>query len=111
LGSTGGAEKNAGGFKLKSDVIAALEIDASGRLRIYPAKEEFVLIYRTATEIHWDKNGRFLYSPTPREWSYLDWFNHIINVIEVECYCRLTITIDTNWTNIDEGLKKQISGE
>lgn len=110
MGGAGGFKENAGGLELKSDVIASIEIDASGRLRIYPEKEEFTLIYRTATEIHWDNNGRFLYSPKSREWSCLDWFKHIINVVDVECYCRLTITSDTKWINIDESLKKQFLG-
>ncbi|WP_431311605.1 hypothetical protein [Pedobacter albus] len=52
--------------------ILEIGIDKLERLYIKPEKLSFVLIYRSATEVHWDSNGHFLYSPKPREWTYLD---------------------------------------
>jgi hypothetical protein len=66
------------------------------------------LIYRTATEVHWDNNGLFLYSPKPREWTYFDWFRQITIVTETECSCKLILTDVTEWTNISDELKQQI---
>lgn len=78
------------------------------RLFIKPEKERFTLIYRTATEDHWDNNGLFLYSPKPREWTYFDWFRQITGVTETECSCKLILTDETKWTNISNELKRQI---
>jgi len=49
------------------DKILEIGIDHKERLFIKPGKERFTLIYRTASEVHWDSNGLFLYSPKPRE--------------------------------------------
>ncbi len=88
--------------------IKEVKIDDEGRLRIYPETERFTLIYRTATEAHWDDEGLFLYSPNPREWSYLDWFEHIIRIARDETYCKLILTENTQWVNIPIDIKKQI---
>ncbi|WP_426667222.1 hypothetical protein ACPPVU_14450 [Mucilaginibacter sp. McL0603] len=93
---------------MKNDGIKEVAIDDSGRLCIFPETEKFTYIYRTATEVHWDNKDMFLYSPKPREWSYLDWYKHIINVVKNECYCNLSLTKNTLFTNIPEILKKEI---
>jgi|GEM_PF-425415 len=92
----------------RQDEIVEVGIDKDERLFIRPKNERFNLIYRTATEVHWDNNGLFLYSPKPREWSYYDWFRHIIDVADKECNSKLILTHRTIWINIDNNLKKQI---
>lgn len=92
----------------RQDEIIEVGIDKNERLFIRPKNERFTLIYRTATEVHWDEKELFLYSPKPKEWSYYDWFRHIINVTDKECYCKLVLTHRTVWTNIESKLKKQI---
>lgn len=93
---------------MTTDKILEIGIDDKERLFIKPNKERFTLIYRTATEVHWDNNGLFLYSPKPREWTYLDWFRKITDVTETECSCKLILTDQTLWTNISGELKQQI---
>lgn len=66
------------------------------------------MIYRSATEVHWDIKGNFLYSPKPREWSYFDWYKHIVSTILTEYNCHLQVTIRTLWINIPENLKNEI---
>lgn len=92
------------------DEIVELGIDKYERLFIRPKNKRFTLIYRTATEVHWDEKELFLYSPKPREWSYYDWFRHIIDVADKECNSKLILTHRTIWTNIENNLKKQIIG-
>ena len=60
----------------RQDEIVEVGIDKNERLFIQPKNERFTLIYRTATEVHWDDKGHFLYSPKPRDWTYLEWFRH-----------------------------------
>lgn len=93
---------------MKKDFITSIEIDNEGRLMIKPEKEKFTLIYRTASEVHWDQAKSALYSPKPREWSYLDWYKHIIRIVKEECLCGLFLTKKTNWINIPPELKSQI---
>lgn len=90
------------------DQILELGIDDKERLYIKPATERFVLIYRTATEVHWDNKGLFLYSPKPREWTYFDWYKHIIEVVKNECGCKLILSGQTVWINIANDLRKEI---
>lgn len=92
----------------RKDTIIEIGIDQMERLYIKPHNIQFSLIYRTATEVHWDNEKKFLYAPKPRVWSYFDWYKHIINVVENECMCKLIITELTLWTNISIELKQEI---
>jgi hypothetical protein len=93
---------------MRVDRITEIGIDDRDRLYIKPDKETFPLIYRTATEVHWNNKEMCLYSPMPREWSYFDWYIHITRVIESECNCKLVLSAETQWTNISDELKQQI---
>ena len=93
---------------MEIDNIIEIGIDNSERLYIKPENEKFTQIYRTATEVHWDNDGCYLYSPKPKDWTYLQWYNHIINVVE-DCNCKLIITEKTFWKNIPEELKADIT--
>lgn len=48
-----------------TDEIIEIGIDDLVRLYIKPKIQKFTLIYRTATEVHWDAKNGFLYSPKP----------------------------------------------
>jgi hypothetical protein len=93
---------------MNTDNIKEIKIDDLERLCIFPEKERFLYVWRTATEVHWDEKQSCLYSPKPREWSYFEWYKHIINVAKKECYCDLLLTKDTLWTDIPTLLKEQI---
>jgi hypothetical protein len=92
---------------VEKDEIIEIGIDEKERLYLKPKSLKFPYIYREAAEVHWDDNGMFLYSPKPREWSYLDWFKQIVSVAKCQS-CSLYITKNTRWLNIPENLKKQI---
>ena len=89
-------------FNRHKDTIAEIAIDNEGRLRIVPSTNIYPKIHREAVEVNWDEAERFLYSPKPRDWSYLDWFKHIINTAG-----DLSLTPDTKWTNVPEELRRQ----
>ncbi len=93
---------------IKSDIIKQVEINDLGQLHIKPENETFILIYRTATEVHWDEKNKILYSPKPQEWTYLNWFNHIVNVAKSECLIELKLNEKTNWVNIPDKLRIEI---
>lgn len=60
-------------------------------------------------EVHWDEDGKYLYSPPPRDWSYIRWFQQIITAVKGEYGCALVITPETQWHNIDDTLKMAIT--
>jgi len=95
---------------MKADKIKEIKVDDLGRLCIFPEKERFTQIFTLAREVNWDNNHLFLYSPKPREWSYFQWYSHIINVIK-ECGVNLVLTEETTWTDIPAALKDQIITE
>ncbi|WP_375323661.1 hypothetical protein [Flagellimonas sp. GZD32] len=92
----------------KKDKIKRVEIDDLGRLHLKPEKQKFNLIYRLSQEIHWDDKYGTLYSPKPRDWSYLDWYKQIIEVIFADCNTELSLTNTTEWINIPSSLKNEI---
>ena len=94
---------------MQKDKITKIEIDNSGRLHVKPEKAKFIMIYRTATEVHWDDKKLTLYSPKPRDWSYLDWYRHITEIAETECSVKLELTDNTDWINIPIELKNEIT--
>lgn len=84
---------------MKTDSIAEVGIDHLNQLYVRPSTATFPYIYREAIEVHWDPNGQFLYSPKPREWTYLRWFQQVIRAAELQDY-DLRLTLSTTWRNV-----------
>ena len=95
---------------MQKDQIKEIGIDDKGRLYVKPRLMKFPYIYREAMDVHWDEEGKHLFSPKPREWRYLDWFKQIISAAK-EQSCTLVITEDTIWVNIQNSLKLEIQNE
>ncbi|MEP7322762.1 MAG: hypothetical protein ABI761_12625 [Saprospiraceae bacterium] len=95
-------------YILKKDDIIEIGIDHLDRLFIIPAHQHFEYIYRSAAEVGWDDKGNFLFSPKPREWSYFDWYKHIVTIVKTEYGCTLLIKPQTLFSNISDELKEQI---
>ena len=87
--------------RLYMDSIAKVMIDEQERLLIFPTSHSYPMIYREAVEVHWDANGKYLYSPKPRDWTHLDWFKHIVATAG-----DLRLSSSTKWQNIPEDLRK-----
>ena len=89
---------------MERDEIIEIGIDNKERLYLKPLSKKFPYIYREAAEVNWDPKGNLLYSPKPREWSYLDWYKHIVDVAASQA-CELFLSHNTNWINIQDELK------
>jgi hypothetical protein len=89
--------------------IAEIQIDSAGRLCVLPMSTSFEQIYRAAMQVHWDNVGKYLYSPSPGEWSYERWFQQILAAVKEEYGSVLTITPETRWRNVDDSLKSTIT--
>jgi hypothetical protein len=90
---------------MQTDTIAEIAVDEKGRLCVRPATTEFPLIYRAAMQVGWDSQGRFLFSPVPTEWSYVDWFKQIAAAARDEYGCALVITKQTSWRGVEPALQ------
>ncbi|WP_083343530.1 hypothetical protein [Terriglobus roseus] len=89
------------------DRIEAIGIDANGSLWVKPATKTFPMMYREGMEVHWDASRQCLYSPLPREWSYLQWFCQI-NRAAAEQGVALVVDSQTQWNNLDQHLRDEI---
>ena len=92
---------------MDQDGVASIAIDSQGRLCIVPVSATFPYIYREAMEVGWDANGKFLYSPVPRQWSYGRWFQQIIASTK-EQGCELVLSGTTTWENIPDAVRQEI---
>ncbi len=92
---------------MKHVLIAEIAIDAAGRLHVVPATHAFATIYREGVEVHWDADRHSLHSPPPRQWTYLQWFEHIRATARAQG-CELQFSADTRWVNIEPGLQSDI---
>lgn len=92
---------------IQPDLIVEVGIDRKERLYVKPKNKSYPMIYREAVEVHWDQEGRFLYSSKPREWSYFDWFTHILSVADPFAD-SLMISEETKWKEIPEKLRSKI---
>lgn len=94
---------------MTKDSIAEIGIDGLGRLYVMPENEQFTMIWRSALEVHWDTANRYLYSPIPREWTYYQWYHHMIDVVKDEYGCLLFINSSSCWVNVPDELKNEIT--
>lgn len=90
---------------MNADTIEAIGIDLEGSLWVRPRWTEFPMIYREAREVGWDHAQRHLYAPKPREWSYVDWFLHILSTVR-ETGTELRLTPETEWVGISAELRR-----
>ena len=89
--------------------IEQVEIDQQGRLCVTPASGDFEMVYREAMEVYWDREGRFLFSPTPREMTYPEWFRQIGLAVEYQYGVKLKATDRTRWVAVPEPLRAEMS--
>ena len=89
------------------DQIDEIGIDKNGSLYICPTASRFPYIYREAMEVGWNKSRLCLFSPKPREWSYLTWFQQLVAAAR-EQGVVLEIAASTRWSDIPSDLRRDI---
>ncbi len=93
---------------IRREPIAEVAIDEGARLRVVPRERTFEFIWRAAAEVNWDAEGRYLYSPKPREWSYLDWYEHIVGAVRSEYAVVLVLEPASRFAGIPAELEQEI---
>jgi Integron Cassette Protein Hfx_Cass5 len=93
----------------KTAHIAAVFVDEHRRLCVRPEPpHNFSHVYRTAMEVHWDEERGCLYSPVPREWSYVRWYEQIVAAVLDEYGVHLAATKDTTFQNAPPEVQNRV---
>ncbi|WP_202845213.1 hypothetical protein [Luteimonas sp. SJ-9] len=92
---------------MKSDLVAAVQIDGHGRLHIAPAAQSFPFAYREAMGIAWDPDRNSSSTPPPREWSYGRWFQQVQSMAAAQG-TRLLLGPGTRWLNAPASMKLEV---
>jgi len=93
---------------MNHEFVAAIEIDASGRIHVSPSKSHFPYIYREAVEVSWDESTQTLHSPVPREWGYARWLRQIF-AAAAEQGTQLELSPQTRWINVPPDLQADLA--
>ena len=96
---------------MTEEAITEVGIDDQGRLYVRPSNTSFDYVYRAGMEIYWDADRQRLYSPKPREWDHLRWFDQIVAAAAGEYGVRLTLGPETSWSNVPDRLRTAISAK
>ena len=93
---------------MKQEFVAAIEIDASGRIHVAPSESQFPHIYREAMEVSWNDATKTLHSPVPREWTYAQWLRQIF-AAAAEQGTQLALSPQTEWINVSNDLQVDLT--
>ncbi len=97
---------------MELEEVSKVEINHKGELFIClksGGKAEYQHIYRQGREVYWDSEMKGFKSPPPRQWTYLQWYKHILDVVSEAIKLKLIISNNTEWINVDDELKKILS--
>jgi hypothetical protein len=94
---------------MQEELIAEVIMDESGRLLLKPATKLFDTLHMTgAWGFRWDGPTSSIAIPLPREWSYRDWFKHVVTIIGQEYDVHLTVGPQTKWVSVPEAVRAEI---
>lgn len=96
---------------MDSAQIESVEVASSGELLLRAAPDprgRYEYIYRTATGVWWDSARSAFVAPTPREWSYADWFGQILADAKSELGVALALTSATEWVNVAPQVRRKM---
>jgi hypothetical protein len=94
---------------MRDELIAELTLDDAGRLLLKPAESSFDDLHMAgAWGFRWDEPTSSLAIPRPREWSYRDWFEHVVTIIGSEYGVHLKVGPDTQWVAVPSTVRDDI---
>ena len=103
------SRRNASNVKMRDELIAQVTLDGDGRLLLKPADTLFCDLHTAgAWGFRWDDPTSSLAVPLPTEWSYRDWFDHVVKVIGREYGIHLKVGRDTQWISVPASVRADI---
>ena len=92
-------------------MIAEVTIDRDGRMLLKPADTLFDDLHMAgAWGFRWDAPTQSLAIPQPREWTYRDWFDHVVKIISSQYGVLLKLSPQTRWTSVPSSVRDEIEG-
>ncbi len=91
--------------------ISKIEIDAGGRLLVYPQDGNIPLyeyVYRAAKGVYWNRDMQCLYMKEASDWTYGQIFENIMDAVKSELGISLSIEDESEWKNIADDIKLEI---
>jgi hypothetical protein len=96
---------------VREEQISEVAIDDSGRMLLKPSDTLFGDLHTAgAWGFRWDEPTQSLAIPQPREWTYCDWFDHVVKIIGSEYGVELKLTPQTRWTSVPSSVRGEIEG-
>lgn len=95
---------------MKIEIISKIEIAKNGEMFIVLAsggKSHYHMIYREAAEVYWDEVRKGFKTPKPRQWTYKEWFEHVIKVA-ANCSIFLELSNKTRFINVPLSVIQEI---
>lgn len=94
---------------MRDETIAEVTMDEAGRLLLKPAETLFDTLHMAgAWGFRWDEPTGSLAIPLPKEWSYCDWFSHVVTIIGQEYDVHLTVGPQTKWISVPEAVRAEL---
>jgi hypothetical protein len=94
---------------MREELIAEVTMDEAGRLLLKPATTLFDTLHMAgAWGFRWDEQTNSLAVPLPREWTYCDWFKHVVTIIGQEYDLHLSVGPQTEWVSVPEAVRAEI---
>ena len=94
---------------MNKELIYKIFIDDDSKLHLVLPNEDLSMIYRFAKGIYWDSEYSSLHFIEKKEWSYLDWYKHILKVVKENCSLDLYASDETIWENIPTEIRIEIT--
>ena len=100
------------GDYMKKEIVNVIEILDSGQLLLKlesGGNPSYQYVYREAAGVYWDNDFKgFKSSEAPREWTYADWYKHIVEVAKLGVGVELKCVQNLQWVNVTQDTKDQI---
>jgi hypothetical protein len=94
---------------MREELIADVALDDAGRLLLKPAETSFDNLHMAgAWGFRWDAPTSSLAIPQPRNWTYRDWFEHVVKIIGSQYGVHLKVGPDTRWTDVPSSVRDEI---
>lgn len=94
---------------MRDELISEVTVDDAGRMLLKPASTLFDDLHTAgAWGFRWDEPTQSLAIPRPKEWTYRDWFEHVVKIIASQYGVHLRVGAQTQWTAVPLPVREEI---
>ena len=93
------------------EIICKIEIADTGELILClegTGNAGYQYVYREAKGVYWDNDKKGFKSTDPKNWSYSQWYRHIVDVVNSGLGVELKMGQNIEWVKVPEQDKNEI---